>query len=346
MKKHVIAAAIATAVAAPAAMAGAPTIYGYFNGSVDFQTVKNAGGVKDKTESGTFVSSNRSRIGVKGSADLGNGMKAIYKVETTVNLDSTSTGGWGSGRNAYVGVAGGFGTVLIGRHDTPSKMIQPTDTFNNALGDNKETGGLLGYNQAAAELRLGNVLAYVSPSFSGVKLIAAFVPGEGASSTSESSLSDIYSVAVVYGSKKKGLYLGASLDSLDKKVVGGNSATQMRVVAQYTAGALMGNVMYQAFDQSGGDANSATFRDGTNIMANVSYEMGKISLRGKFSAIDYADSALDDSTAYGVGVDYALGKKTTAGIEYVALDGYNWANKVIDKDAEQSYISVGLVHKF
>ncbi len=331
MKKQIIAAAIAAAVAAPAAMAGAPTVYGQINMSID-----------SVTDAGVTVGSNASRIGVKGSEDLGNGLKAIYKMEWQVDVAGGSGATTGTtalkDRNAYLGLAGGFGAVLLGRHDTPTKMAQPTDTFNDGFGDNGKTqiAGGLGLLGKAAEIRAANVLAYVSPTFNGVKLVAAGVSPDDAGKNT--SLANAYSVAVMYGSKKKGLYLSGGYDSFDKYITGAKTYTQYRVAAQYTMGALMGNIMYANYDD-GSSADVAT--EGSNVQANVAYTMGAATLKAKYSMVDYKNSAMKDGNAVGLGVDYALGKKTTGYVEYVNSDkNISGAGKSMD------YISVGLLHKF
>jgi len=353
MKKHVIAAAIAAAVAAPAAMAGAPTVYGQINMSLDSVSIKDAG-VTDKQNSGVRVTSNASRVGIKGSEDLGNGLKAIYKIEWGVNVAGEKDGSYKaaeslSARNAYVGLAGGFGAVLMGRHDTPFKMAQPTDTFNDGYGDNKPMAGGLGLYSAGGELRVSNVLAYVSPSFGGVKFVGALVPKEtNGDATKESGISDVYSAALMYGSKKKGLYLSGAVTGASKDATGIKGFTSYRLAAQYTMGALMANVMYQDFDFSGFKADAdGVFVDGSNWQMNLAYTIGAATLKGKYSAVDYDFKGKKDGSAYALGVDYSLGKKTTAYIEYVATDNFSPESGSYGvKKSEDTYISVGLLHKF
>jgi predicted porin len=324
----------------------------------------------NKAASGTQVNDRNSRLGVKGSEDLGNGLKAIYKMEFAVHVGSGDTI---TNRNQYVGLAGGFGTVLMGRHDTPTKMIQAKDLFNDGgLTDNKTIAGGLGVMGKGMENRLSNVVAYVSPSFAGVKLLAALSPKEtGGDGTEESSLSDLYSVALTYGSKKSGLYLAGGMDVASDAYTGaagsaatyeidntgtivpvaatvagaGKQAEQMRFVAQYATGSLMANAMYQDF---GGDALEDTIKGGTNIQANLGYKIGKMMPKLKVSMVERDDvivgnirTSSEDSTNYGVGLDYSFGKKTTGYVEYALLE-----NRKGVKDADTTALSVGLLHKF
>ena len=362
MKKQIIAAAIAAAVAAPAAMAGAPTIYGQINMSVDSLTIKDAAGDKSKEDSGVAVTSNASRIGVKGSEDLGNGLKAIYKIEWGIAVDGDNDAAYTakeklSARNAYVGLAGSFGAVLLGRHDTPFKMAQPTDTFNDGYGDNSPMAGGLGLYSKGGEVRASDVIAYVSPSFNGIKFVGALVPKEQrGDATKESGLTDFYSVAIMYGSKKKGLFLSAAYNNASGNATGvdanadgdNDSYSAYRLAAQYTMGDLMVNAMYQDFDVAEAKVNVAgTAIDGDNWHINVAYTIGAATLKGKYSAVNYDLSTLKDSSAFGLGVDYALGKKTTAYVEYVGTDNMSGELDVYGaKKADNTYISLGLLHKF
>jgi len=325
MKKNIIALAVASAIAAPVAFADAPVVYGKINVAIE-----------DSADNGTTTEDRDSRIGVKGSEDLGNGLKAVYKMEFGADVGDSFSGL--TGRNAYVGLAGGFGTILLGRHDSPFKMSQVKDVFGDNtfadMGKAQVTGGL-GLAGKSGELRLDNVVAYVSPSFSGVKLIAA---ASGKDGSAEAEIANAYSVALTYGSTKKGLYLAAAMDSADEQYSGaGQEWTHTRFGAQYKTGGLLVNGTYQQFD-----ADVANSDEGTNVQVGVAYAMGKFMPKAKYFSTDYETSGTDDGTGYAIGVDYKLGKKTTAYVEYVSSE--DMANAAGEDDFTSA--SVGLIHKF
>ena len=117
------------------------------------------------------------RVGVKGSEDLGNGLKAIYQLEFGINFgDNNIPGGANGGvsiRNSFVGLAGGFGTVLLGRHDTPLKISTgKLDLFSDTMAD---YNGTVGFD----DIRADNAVAYISPSFSGFSFMGAVVSSGG-----------------------------------------------------------------------------------------------------------------------------------------------------------------------
>jgi len=276
MKKNMIALAVAAAFAAPVAMADAPVVYGKLNLNINATEGKDAS-----------VNSTASRLGIKGSEDLGNGLKAVYKLEFALN-DVADTSGKPAltARNQYLGLAGGFGTVLMGRHDTPLKMSQPSDLFNDGAADSFKSH--MAGTVTTGETRATDVLAIVSPSFSGVKVMAAKVVG------GTSANADANSFAITYGSKKKGLYLAAA-----KTTATGVDLT--RLSAQYKANGLTVNVMNQ-----NDDTNDYT-------VVQAAYKMGKFMPKVKYSTGN-------DNAATAIGVNYSLGKKTVAYVYGVSSD--------------------------
>ncbi len=325
MKKNIIALAIASAVAAPIAMADAPVVYGIANMAIQMDK---------KADFGTTVDSIASRVGIKGSEDLGNGLKAVYKMEFGVNIDGSGDGL--SARNQYVGLAGNFGTVLLGTHDTPLKMSQPKDLFNDGLADNGKVVKVLA---SGGEVRADNVFAYVSPSFSGVKIVAATIAGSDeddasgaetiSATSSESSISNAYSIAAMYGSTKKGLYLAAAYNGGDMF----EDAEEMRLSAQYKTGGLVANVMYET------QADNKVDAGGTAIVASAGYKMGKMMPKIKYATTDL-DNSSANPTATSLGLNYSLGKKTTAYVEYTMFD------KDFTGGDSLASTALGLQHKF
>jgi len=323
MKKNIIALAVAATFAAPMVAQAAPTLYGKLNLNIN-----------KTTDKGISVNSTASRMGVKGSNKLGNGLKAVYKIE--FGLGQVADGDAKSplsARNQFLGLAGSFGTVLMGRHDTPLKMSQPSDLFNDGEADVNPMAGGLGVFGKGGEVRAGEVIAYVSPAMGGVTFVLAGVSNAGGaygSHVDDSPLNTI-SAAAMYGSKKKGLYLAAAMNNFSDDVAGG--ATEMRLSAQYKAAGLIVNGMYQSFS---GDAIAETDgKEGTNIQLQAAYKMGKLMPKIKYSMIN--KDVGEDGNAFSVGLNYSLAKKTTAYVYYVSHD-----ENVGDK---KSAIA-GVVHSF
>jgi predicted porin len=121
MKKIVATAFLAASSLAAAGSAQAQTsvqVYGLLDAAVDYNTnVDTAGHSRTWMPSlggGMFPS----RIGFRGTEELGNGLKAIFTLETGVYVDSGSTGQGNRlfGRQAWVGLAGNWGQLTLGRN--------------------------------------------------------------------------------------------------------------------------------------------------------------------------------------------------------------------------------------
>ena len=336
MKKNILAIAIASAVAAPVAMADAPKVYGQMNLAID-----------NITDKGMNVVHRNSRVGVKGSEDLGNGLKAVYQAEGTIgnganfNGAANTANNFGFDRNTFAGLAGGFGTVVMGRHDTPLRMIQPSDGFADSAVAGNNTSRFNGFadttgaGNASGEDRLNNVLAYLSPNFNGISFAVAgvSVPAQNKDATITNALS--YTVA--YGTKKSGIYVAAGMTTVDKKV---DERSNMRVTAQYNEGGLLASFMYNDIDRKA-DAQVK----GNSMTAGVAYKMGAITPRAKVAMISYSNGTDKSSQSMAVGADYALGKTTRVYAEFASVDKNNRANNwSAGKDV--TAMSVGFFHKF
>ncbi|EIC21947.1 porin [Thiorhodovibrio frisius] len=161
------------------------------------------------------------RIGIKGSEDIGNGLKAIYQVELGIafgasdaNIPSGNNNSF-SVRNSFVGLAGSFGTVLVGRHDTPLKISTgKLDMFADTMAD---YNGTVGFN----DLRVDNAIAYISPSFSGFQFMGALVApggataGEGLNANSD-QLNGAWSLAGIYNNGP--YYASIAYESLNSEM--------------------------------------------------------------------------------------------------------------------------------
>ena len=181
MNKKLLTVAIAAALAAPVAMADVQ-ITGTANVSFNYLTADDT--VFQPLDGTAYIGDGNSNIVFKGSEDLGNGLKAIWQITTFVDFDD---GGdtWANG-NTFVGLASDWGTVLLGRHDTPYKMSTGrldlfANTFadyNNVMGRSYDPFTLDGSTFNNFDLRPDNVIAYVSPDFNGFSGVAAYVVDE------------------------------------------------------------------------------------------------------------------------------------------------------------------------
>jgi predicted porin len=326
MNKKLIAAAIAASVAAPAAFADNVTVYGKVRQAVqDYDR-----GTTDMIE----IVDMASRLGFTGSEDLGNGLKAVWKMEFGVDISDSSgatdedefSGDTFSARNAFVGLAGDFGTVVIGRHDTPLKLSTGAlDYFGDTTADNNSR-----WTEDLQDRRADGTLAYISPTFNGLHAAVALVPGEN---TLADGLADAYSAAVIYSNN--GIHASIAYEAGDKDIT--NLTTGDATVgdlAQWRAGlGYSGNnfkvgVVYedQEIENASGGADIA---DIERLVVAASYTMGNNVIKAKYFDVDVNNtsagvrSALsvdDDHDGFAIGVEHNFSKRTQAQLVYVDSD--------------------------
>ncbi len=171
MKKSLVVMVIACAAALlPAAQAQIANIrlYGTLNLDFEFVSGKQADGTNPTVNR---VSSNSSRLGVRGSEYLGRGQVAIFQIESSVQAD---TGGSAlAGRETFVGLQGDWGILKLGRFLTPYDDVLPI--FGNAPTLTTSVlstaaiwaQGPLSKVQGGFDARLGNSIRYETPPLGG-----------------------------------------------------------------------------------------------------------------------------------------------------------------------------------
>lgn len=180
MQKKLIAIAVAAVLAPAAAMADTSNVnvYGRLNASVD-----SLSGVTNQYTS-AYVNTNSSRFGVKGSEDLGDGWKAIFQIETNVNLTGTGRGGNGNAiatagnfgafggqiRDTWVGLSTPMGTIQIGRQAMENHWVYDTNLFADQVGD------LGTFNSPTGNGRANGEILYTSPNIGGFTGNVQFYP--------------------------------------------------------------------------------------------------------------------------------------------------------------------------
>jgi predicted porin len=169
MNKKLVAVAVAGLLAAPLtaqAQTANVTLYGRLN--LDLEYIDANGDLPN----GTRLSSNSSRLGVRGTESLGRGLTAIWQIESSINGDAG--GGTLAGRDTFIGLQGSWGTVRWGNFLAPYDDMHPI--FGNGptfLTSILATAALWanngGYTKAggAFDARLANSFRYDSPNISG-----------------------------------------------------------------------------------------------------------------------------------------------------------------------------------
>ncbi|MBP8132870.1 MAG: porin [Zoogloea sp.] len=201
MQKNLIALAVAGLASTGAFAQANVTVYGIADGSFDVVRVSNTAGNTDLGNM-TRVSTNSSYIGFKGAEALGNGLTAVFQYESGIGFDNN--GSISTGRDSFVGVASGFGTVVLGNLTGPTRALGAALDVNagaTGIGANSALLGKLGNKLIGStdgsgnygggstcgrstvctsifDTRWKNAIAYVSPSFAGLNATVAYVANE------------------------------------------------------------------------------------------------------------------------------------------------------------------------
>lgn len=176
MKKSLLALSILGAFAGVAHAQSSVTIYG----NLDLGVTKSTGGVT------SIGKRDNNRLGFKGVEDLGNGLKALFQLETRFDPDrgTNETGATGAQRPLFqgqsrVGLQGDFGTVRLGRGLTAlqetSTYFEPWHGLGNTAGFQSDLQ-VAGYNSDplsfadGSKNRFSNALFYNTPEVAGAQL--------------------------------------------------------------------------------------------------------------------------------------------------------------------------------
>jgi len=326
--KKTLAIAIAAALAAPIAVMADTTLYGSLHTSVDI--------VDDGSSSNNVShSNNKSYLGVKGSEQISDGLKAVYKIE--FGPDIGGNGSTLSNRDQYVGLAGEYGTLIAGRSSTPYKIVGgKADLFwFSQLGTNRTITG--------SNIRADNSITYFTPKMGGFKAsIAHITEGAGNGGTQNNAFT-MWSGNAFYTAG--GLTVGAGFENID----GGQES--IRLMAAYDTGQYKVIGFAEDIDPNG--ANNDT----SNLGIGVSVKTAKGAVKGQFYTSD-PDGADNDSSLLAIGYDHNLSKRTTVYAQYATIDndrnattrlgqgGRSDSYAPIAAGQDVSGISLGIKHDF
>ena len=183
LKKSLLALAVLGTVSGAASAQTNVTFYGIVDAGIDYDTSKNAGGAKWALQSGQQSSS---RFGIKGSEDLGGGLSTKFTLENGFQLDDgtlkypvNATTPRLFGRQAWISLDGGFGSVKLGRqYSSMFLALGAIDPFGISTAANAQN--LFGYGVDALDpiSRSDNTISYTTPTVAGFSALAGYKFGE------------------------------------------------------------------------------------------------------------------------------------------------------------------------
>ncbi len=189
MQKKIIAAAVAGALALPAAAAYAQssTVQLYGRVTYEYGYIKSMGRAKDTDYADT---PGGSAIGFRGEEKLGGNFSAWFQCESSADIRGMDQTGWCT-RNSAVGFKGGFGNLHFGRWDTPFKRALNVGTVGaeetgilgmsflpfGGSGGADATNSADGPQRQRWKRREAGLTYYESPTIAGFQALAAVSSG-------------------------------------------------------------------------------------------------------------------------------------------------------------------------
>ncbi len=296
-KRLAVVALVASAPLLAAAQSNV-TVYGVMDAAL---AVQDTGAAGDKSQ--TVINSGNqssSRLGFRGTEDLGNGLKAIFNIEAGLALDTGAGDSALFGRRSVVGLQGAFGTVTVGREYTPISFIAgASDVFGQGFyGSN-----LSAFNANRLSRRVSNSINYKSASMSGFTGSATYSAGEKTSGPS----GNLLGVALEFANGP--LYLGAGYHVFKRLATGDDKEYAFGAGYKFGAVEVKGN--YMVADQDG--ANNKF--DQANLGAAMAFGAGKAFVNLQQNKFENGAKGNGFAIAY----SYALSKRTNVYTSYASM---------------------------
>ncbi|MEF8701114.1 MAG: porin [Candidatus Accumulibacter sp. UW20] len=332
MQKKLIALAVASLASGAAFAQTNVTMYGiadagyvYSQGDAAVSGTNKFSGVQSGLLSG-------SRLGFKGEEALGNGLKAIFTLEYSLNIDNNSgigntQGGGLNARQQFVGLSGGFGTVALGRQYSPGYMATVNNdpaggaAFEPQSFMTAQAGNTITPNSGA---RWDNGLTYTTPNWGGFTGKAIYSFGE--TSSGANGFNDNFVSTSDNGKWALGANFATGAFNLDALYQVRQNVTNLSgddINEWYVGGSFdLKFVKLMASYQDQDDKNTFNNDNSTWTLGAV-VPLGNFGIHLQYAQTDF-DGAWDGNTdgAMLAGT-YALSKRTTAYAGYVWVKNDN-----------------------
>jgi predicted porin len=371
MKKSLLALAVLGAFAGAAQAQTNVTLYGL----VDIGVATGDGGGDDGRLTQMSSGNNAaSRWGIRGTEDLGSGLKASFVLENGFD-SSDGSGGAGFSRLAYLGLGGAFGEVRLGRQDTLIKTLSGIiDPFGAAGMANIHDYFLGGMDQ-----RTPNNLTYMTPNFGGFTAAAQYGFGEtegdsGANRDLSLSLGYANGPLAVQAAYRKQNY-AASFTADDVDAGDAEFETQAGefdfgdftgafaadvdvkdaiVGATYNFGVAKLHAMYGQRNLDGTIVGAGVDEKIRSGAIGVSVPFGASAIRANYIKVQNRDVDDADSDVLALSYTYALSKRTSFYTTYVRVSNDDGASMSVaggdfysGADGETGdALAVGVTHRF
>lgn len=256
--------------------------------------------------------------GIRGSEDLGGGLKGIFQLEEFFQPDTGGAGRsaadpTGFSRSGWVGLSGAFGQVTIGRHTSPYYVSM---ILVNPFGSSVVFSPLVVQSYVASftntvigDTVWSNAIQYVAPTVGGLSTTVIYAPGEVAGS------SKVYNAGIHlrYTMGKLTAVLSAQRDRTAAVAPSTGQLAYLAGVA-YDAGWAKLYASGQATDNADTDITSRTWQLGTAVPVTTA---GSVLFSWARTTVDNHKLAVGMHDTVGLGYDHYLSKRTDVYATYL-----------------------------
>ena len=278
-----------------------------------------------------------SRLGFRGTEDLGDGFKAIFALEAGVGLDTGSSDAAFFGRRAIVGLEGGLGSLTLGREYSPIAAVAGAADI---LGQGFFGTNLSAFATNRLTRRLSNSINYKTPAFSGVK--ASFA----VSAAEQTAPGRVLGAALEYTAEP--LYLGAGYHAVRR--LGSADDKEYALGAGYNFGAFDVKANYLVADQAQPGNKFEQFNIGASVKvgtgrlyANVQQNKLQTGAKGMAYALAYAYPMSKRTNLY---ASYASLRNNASGVFGLSSASTSVAPPAAAPGADPSVLALGVRHSF
>lgn len=319
MQKKLIALAVAGLASTGAFAQSNVTIYGLLQPSYDFVSVDPANGESNDI---TNMAYNNSRIGFKGEEAIGNGLKAVFQIESKVDLtDRGDDAGGLADRDSWVGLSSAAGTLTFGNHQTAYVRSSASyDKFADTIGDYNNIMGVYGAGFDGADFdgasndfnrRVRKSAYYTSPSFSGFQITGSYALKGQLESNDGSHSEDIYAIAGTYTNGGLNALLAYENQNGDVKAKGWKAGASYKFGFGTTLSAIYENLkMNDDFDVD-------------HWVLGASHSFGAVEVMAQYMNADdnsVGSNTNDGADAWALGASYNFSKRTSVMAVYAEVD--------------------------
>lgn len=357
MKKSLISLAILAASGAAYAQSSV-TVYGIMDAGI----VSEHGGKNGQVTKVASGVGSASRIGFKGTEDLGDGLAAVFTLETGVKgdtgeLDNTSNRLFN--RQSFVGLSSKtVGTLTLGRQYTPwyNTFVQVGDPFQAGLeGSAKNL-----FPANSINVRNDNSIVYKTPDLNGVSAEVFYAMGEKKNASTGRQL------GASIGYQNGPLNVRLAYNNINNDTQTGNVVTENEIGHNTLLAANYDFKVVKAYAMFGVNKGlnssplpNASAYTATAVAASLDNRVWLVgasvpvsaagSIIASYSNVD--DKTFDrDAHQYAVGYTHSLSKRTNLYLSYAKIKNKNGASYTVGNNADvgtgDSAYGVGIRHAF